>query len=100
MVQRNFEKDKILAVSYEARELGIKRKNCTVDQAKEKARDKNVELQIFRVAEYRNGRPNLGWFPTLCCKLSDSPHSRSSRLELIKLKTIASKIPPIFEKSI
>ena len=66
VVQRNFEKDKILAVSYEARELGIKRKGCTVDQAKEKARNKNVELQIFRVAEYRNGRPNLGWFPSRC----------------------------------
>ena len=63
VVQRNFDKDKILAVSYEARELGIKRKGCTVDQAKEKAREKNVELQIFRVAEYRNGRPNLGRFP-------------------------------------
>lgn len=66
VVQRNFEKDKILAVSYEARELGIKRKGCTVDQAKEKARNKNVELQIFRVAEYRNGRPNLVWFPNRC----------------------------------
>ena len=62
VVQRNFDKDKILAVSYEARELGIKRKGCSVNQAIEKARDKNVELQIFRVAEYRNGRPNLGRF--------------------------------------
>ena len=107
VVQRNFDKEKILAVSYEARELGITRKKCTVDQAKEKARNENVELQIFRAAEYRNGRPNLGGFSNsskMPCKVygtwAQDRILYRLLLDIINFETKISQISPIFEKSL
>ena len=107
VVQRNFDKEKILAVSYEARELGITRKKCTVDQAKEKARNENVELQIFRAAEYRNGRPNLGGVSNsskMPCKVygtwAQDRILYRLLLDIINFETKISQISPIFEKSL